>query len=446
MDIIKKITVMLWILAIILVAPPVLRYFGVTPKQAILKLLFIDKPSVADEDSRKTVDAALLSNLFADNPEAKSAPADELLPDAHAHTPSGVPATVVKTPQTRPPQAYEPRDEKGFKELISGLERIGSVIKGETSRPEELPHPAERRQPAPAPKVRWLPPPRGFLTGDTFNFLIYREIHPVTNSIKSVLDTIHGNLMLDLTPFTIIVKPSKILVMLFGDKTSYMDFTKRPAWSGASSDLNADAMYVVEGASFYPLSVHELTHLYFDGYFLPTVSPLWLSEGMAVYMQINTTKEKPSWVDQSLRQIISGQHIPIDEMTAAEDLSAYSTPQAQLWYTQAYSLVDYMLNKRTRDEFYTFCNELKNGTPDYQALYRAYGMPFTKMTVLENVWLHDLRKEYEDGRILAPAVSAPAAVQAETEFSPVRREAPAPQRTVIKKLKMVPVPSYTGGF
>lgn len=121
-----------------------------------------------------------------------------------------------------------------------------------------------------------------------------------------MLDTIHGNLMLDLTPFTIVIKPNKILVMLFGEKDSYMKFTKRPAWSGASSDLRADTMYVIEGQSFYPLSVHELTHLYFDGYFLPTISPLWLSEGMAVYMQIHATKQKPSWVDRSLRRILRG--------------------------------------------------------------------------------------------------------------------------------------------
>ncbi len=79
-------------------------------------------------------------------------------------------------------------------------------------------------------------------------------------------------------------------------------------------------------------------------------------------------------------------------MTVTEDLSDLSTPQAELWYTQAYSLVDYLLNRRTRDEFYQFCNELKKKTPLHQALYKAYGMPFTKVSVLQNVWLHDVQK------------------------------------------------------
>ena len=308
-------------------------------------------------------------------------------------------------------------------------------------------------------KVRWAPPPPGFLTADTFNYLIYREGSPVTANLKTVLDTIHGNLMLDLTPFTVLVKPSKILVMLFSNKVSYHDFTHLPSWSGASSDLQTDTMYVIEGSSFYPLSVHELTHLYFDGYFLPTISPLWLSEGMAVYMQIYASKQKPRWIDDSLRRIVAGDIIPLEEMTATEDLSSYDTPQAELWYAQAYSLVDYLLNTRPRDEFYKFCAELKNNTPLHQALYRAYGMPFNKVSVLQNVWLHDLQKAYRDGVILKTPPSAlvkplptangmPVGVAPKkTAQAPSPRNVgprPAAQKTKINPLKMVDANAYWG--
>ncbi len=333
-------------------------------------------------------------------------------------------------------------------------------------------------------KVRWSPPPPGFMTADTFNYLIYRQTNSVTATIKTTLDTIHGNLMLDLTPFTLIVKPSKILVMLFADKNSYHNFTNLPSWSGASSDLQSDTMYVIEGGSFYPLSVHELTHLYFDGYFLPTISPLWLSEGIAVYMQIYESKKKPSWIDNSLRRIVAGDIIPLEEMTGVEDLNTYNTAQAELWYTQAYSLVDYLLNNRSRDEFYKFCTELKSKTPLHLSLYRAYGMPFNKVSVLQNVWLHDLQKTYQEGSVLSelpspqlskqvPAANtvAPATVQntqpasqvskpqatvspapatAPTDIKPVSKPAskPAqkstPQKTKINKLQTVDASKYWG--
>lgn len=314
--------------------------------------------------------------------------AKELRPDISVPTaPSTAPASDL------PPEA--PASQ--MPDLISGLEQLASVAPvGEM---EELPTEAYRPANS-AQKLRWVPPPPGFLTGDTFNYLIYREKDPVTPKVKNVLDTIHGNLMLDLTPFTIVVKPGKILVMMFDAKESYMDFTKRPAWSGASSDLQSDTMYVIEKTGFYALSVHELTHLYFDQYFLPKISPLWLSEGMAVYMQVYASKQRPGYVERRLKQIVqTGQVISFEKMMATETLADYSHDDAEMWYTQAYSVVDYLLNTRSRDEFYKMCDEIKKGTPIHQALYRAYGMPFNKVGTLQNVWLHDLQKAYQAGRL-----------------------------------------------
>ena len=460
MNTVKKLVFFLWLLAAVLVAPPLLRSFGLNPKE-VVKDLFSDKP-------RKDVIAPVLPKPVepVSSQEDERGHARELRPDI-----SVPPARKAEPVKSVGDTAAMTPDEKEFNEMISGLENIAGMASATAPEEEIDDLPVQAYRPAnAAQKVRWLPPPPGFSTADTFNYLIYREKNPVTATIKTVLDNIHGNLMLDLTPFTIIIKPNKILVMLFGEKDSYIKYTKRPAWSGASSDLRADTMYVIESDSFYPLSVHELTHLYFDGYFLPTISPLWLSEGMAVYMQITTTKEKPSWVDRSLRRILKGDFIPFEEMTQTEDLSRYSTSQAELWYTQAYSVVAYLLQTRTRDEFYRLCNELKSKTPLHQALYRAYGMPFNRISVLENVWRHDLQKAYEEGKILqasapkktvkttvtvttqnaAPAktgaakqASAKAVSQPAAAKQPAK---PAPQKTKINKLQMVPTNGYKGGF
>lgn len=429
----------------LLVAPPLLRSFGLKPKD-VVDALFADKPrpsavlqKTAQPEKTEPEDASVRGR------------AQELRPDI------SVPPPAEETADSAAPASAQ--DKKAFEDMISGLEKVASVAsKDSASNSRELPEgvPVQAHRPADsAKKVRWSPPPPGFLTAETFNYLIYREENPVTPTIKTTLDTIHGNLMLDLTPFTILIKPNKILVMIFGGKDSYGQFTNLPPWSGAASDLRADTMYVVEGKSFYPLSVHELTHLYFDGYFLPTISPLWLSEGMAVYMQIHTTKQKPSWVDRSMKRIVAGDIIPLDKMTVTEDLNSYSTPEAELWYTQAYSLVEYLLTKRTRDEFYKLASELKGQTPLHQALYRAYGMPFTKVSVLENVWLHDLQKAYKEGRLTPHAASsapAPSAVRPQETARPAKSAAPKtprkpkPQKTQIKKLEIVPTNGYTGGF
>lgn len=348
--------------------------------------------TLTEEPKRADPSKAQTRSTIVSHEEHYRGRAQEMQPDISVPPPP--------TTQENPEAQEAPESQVGS--LITGLENIASIYSSDQMDdyvPMEAYRPANSAQ-----KVRWMPPPPGFLTGDTFNYLIYREKDPVTPKVKEVLDNIHGNLMLDLTPFTVVVKPGKILVMLFNQKQSYMDYTKRPAWSGASSDLRSDTMYVIEKTGFYSLTVHELTHLYFDQYFLPTISPLWLSEGMAVYMQIYASKQKPAYVVRRLKQILeTGQLIPFDEMMAAETLKDYSSDQAEVWYTQAYSLVDYLLNTRSRDEFYKFCAELKNNTPVHQALYRAYGMPFNKVSTLQNVWFHDLQKAYKEGKILTDA-------------------------------------------
>lgn len=341
-----------------------------------------EEPKRADPSKTQTTSTLMTSD------EQYRGRAQEMRPDI----------SVPPTPGAE--VSHAPASQVG--NLISGLEHIASLAPAgevDDNIPVESYRPVNSAQ-----KIRWVPPPPGFLTGETYSYLIYREKDPVTAKVKEVLDNIHGNLMLDLTPFTIVAKPGKILIMLFNQKQSYLDYTKRPPWSGASSDLRSDTMYVIEKTGFYSLTVHELTHLYFDQYFLPTISPLWLSEGMAVYMQIYASKQKPAYIVRRMKQVLeTGQIIPFEEMMSAQTLKDYPTEKAELWYAQAYSLVDYLLNTRSRDEFYKFCTELKNNTPVYQALYRAYGMPFNKVSTLQNVWLHDLQKAYREGRILTDA-------------------------------------------
>lgn len=366
---------LLSLICVLPVAAAVLHGFGV---KDVMNSLTTEKKRFSQNSESANSQASTVVEQ-----DAYRGRAQELRPDISVPPPP--------TPQEAPTSQAEA--------LITGLERVATTASN-ADFSDEIP--VESYRPAnSAQKIRWVPPPPGFLTGDTFNYLIYREKDPVTPKVKNVLDTIHGNLMLDLTPFTVVAKPGKILVMLFDQKQSYTDFTNRPVWSGAASDLQSDTMYVIEKTGFYPLTVHELTHLYFDQYFLPKLSPLWLSEGVAVYMQVYASKQKPGYAIKRLKQILdTGKMIPFEEMMNAQTLKDYPKDKAEMWYTQSYALVDYLLNTRSRDEFYKFCTELKNGIPVHQALYRAYGMPFNKVSTLQNVWFHDLLKAYKEGKIL----------------------------------------------
>ncbi|MCL2887830.1 MAG: hypothetical protein FWF35_00740 [Elusimicrobia bacterium] len=367
MDIIKKLQLVLWVLTAVLISMPLLDHFGISYDAALRKILFLPPPE----------------------PQQGTELKPEYVEQVFGITPA------VPPPQTPPsgrpaPTPQEAAQITDISQRITGLENYAAFEKNPDEITPGVPS-LSVRQPV-SNRVRWIGPPFGFFTGTAYRFMIYREQARVTPKITKVLDTIQGNLVLDLLPFTMVTPPDKILIMLFNNPQSYSSFTQRPPWSGASSNLASGTLFVIENSGFYPLTVHELTHLYFDGFFLPQINPLWLSEGMAVYMQSKAEKSPLVWLTRSTEKFRQGNTLPLEPFLDAQTLQSYSSGQAELWYAQAYGIVNYMLNMRTRNEFYQFCVNLKNGMPRHQALYRAYGLPFTDFDVLEKVWLHDLQK------------------------------------------------------
>ncbi len=246
-------------------------------------------------------------------------------------------------------------------------------------------------------KQTWMAPPSGFFSALTNNYLVYREGREISQNLKDLLAHIHGNFVLDIVPFSIVSDFKRIFLMLFRTKESYSEYTQRPSWSVASTDVNAQSIFILENSHFRTNFTHELTHIYFDGYFLPAQAPLWLSEGFAVYVQTQNQEAKDKkWLIPYLNKFAQGNYIAFNEFTNVEDLNNYSKEDVTLWYAQAYSVVAYLLSSKTRDEFFQFCKNLKDGNPIGRSLYRAYGMPFNKVSSLEYAWLsyaHDKKGE-----------------------------------------------------
>ena len=237
-------------------------------------------------------------------------------------------------------------------------------------------------------KQTWMAPPSGFFSALTNNYLVYREGREIPENLKNLLSHIHGNFVLDVIPFSVVSDFKRIFLMLFRTKESYSQYTQRPSWSVASTDVNAQSIFILENSNFKTNFTHELTHIYFDGYFLPSEPPLWLSEGFAVYIQTQNQELKDKkWLIPYLKKFAQGNYIDFNEFTTVTNLSNYSKEDVTLWYAQAYSVVDYLLASKTRDEFFQFCKNLKDGNTTSRSLYRAYGMPFNKVSSLEYAWL-----------------------------------------------------------
>lgn len=253
----------------------------------------------------------------------------------------------------------------------------------------------ERREIAKKPKGEkrlWASPPDGYAVEDTKGFLIYKELPPILKTLIENLHYLRGNLMLDLVVFSPWTRHNKVLLYLFDNKTTYHKFTKRPLWSDGVSDLINRTIYVINGTNAPGILAHELSHIYFDSFFDVSVpSPLWLSEGVAVFMQTERGKQTPHWLKENLRHLENGGGIKLENLMSCQNLNGLPAAAVQLWYAQSYSVVRFLMKFKNLDTFYQFCKNLRDGSSIGGGLYRAYGLPFNKISSLEYAWRYDLK-------------------------------------------------------
>lgn len=233
-------------------------------------------------------------------------------------------------------------------------------------------------------------PPKGFTKTQTRHFNIYAEGKPPSLEFQETVENIQANLMLDLAAFSPWARDERVSIFLFRDQESYRKITGRPAWSGGASSVKRRKVYLYESDELVGIMAHELTHIYFDSFFLGGVTnPLWLSEGMATLVQTERGLAAPNWLKHNLDVLRRGGGYGLDELTKVENTSGAQDDEIRLWYTQSYSVVRFLIRNQYKSSFYKFCKNMRDGVPMKEALYRAYGMPFNSVKSLEYAWRFD---------------------------------------------------------
>ncbi len=235
--------------------------------------------------------------------------------------------------------------------------------------------------------------PAGFVRSTSRHFIVFAEQYPASERFIELIESLHSNLMLDLAPFTPWASSERTTIFLFKNQDTYRRVTGRPVWSGGASSVSKRKLYVYESEELPGIVAHELTHIYFDGFFLDgTTNPLWLSEGMATLVQVERGLAAPNWLRENLERLEQGEGFPIDKLTAVTSTTGWPDAKVRLWYTQSYSLVRFLIRTQYRSSFYKFSAHLRDGRPAPEALYRAYGAPYTRMVALEHAWRYELQR------------------------------------------------------
>ncbi len=365
MDIDKKLKFVYWILILALLGVPAYQYFG------------ISEP-ITEEIEKKT-ELQKLEDKLVDRITAETT---VFFNEAGEEAPSELPP-VVSTTNLTESQVDKLLKIRGDVDLLLIADKEKEVsTKAEKTKEFEFNEDKPKQK-------KWMALPAGFNVAKTAYFLIYRQAKPITDTLKQKFSALRSALMTDLMPFSVMRKGERMLIVYFSNREDYTSYTNRPFWSGACSDLIRRTIYLIESPVVMPYALHEMSHIYFDSFFEPKPSPLWLSEGVAVESQKKQFPEETAWVDDTLENHhTSFEHL--DDLFETITLENFSNDEAKLWYTQSFSVVDYLRKTRTSQEFYNFCKYIKEGNKINQALFKAYGMPFFDISSLEYVWKHSV--------------------------------------------------------
>ncbi|HXT00790.1 MAG TPA: hypothetical protein VN915_08970 [Elusimicrobiota bacterium] len=394
MDVLLRLRVLIWVLVISLWGVMVYQYLGEDEKEATAMRPVVNPYSAVDaglpprpaENPGDVPDRTVSSD--APNVVASLPPSAAELPPK----PAG-PEGMITAPEgaVGPAPTVERRDEEGSVAAPPSAPAARPPRAARVPRARTAPRKVwreDRNTPLPDPPI-----PEGFQKSVTRHFNVYAEQYEASDRFLELIENLHGNLMLDLAPFSPWASDQKVSIFLFKSQDAYRRVTGRPPWSGGASSVPKRKVYVYESEELPGILAHELTHIYFDGFFLDgQTDPLWLSEGMATLLQVERGLSAPNWLRDNLATLEAGGGLPFESFMSVTTTSGWTDDKVRLWYAQAYSVVRYLIRTQYRSSFYKFAAYIRDGRPVPESLYRAYGAPYTRVRALEIAWRHEVSR------------------------------------------------------
>jgi hypothetical protein len=224
------------------------------------------------------------------------------------------------------------------------------------------------------------------------HFRVYHESAMAPAGVLNVLEGLHSKMLLDLIEFAPWASGAVVDLVIYKDNVSYHDATGMPSWGGGHADLENKVIYVFEGGNFQRTMAHELTHLFFDDYFVKEKKhpPTWLNEGMATMMEWDY-----GWSDQEAQYPAArfAEHfMPLEQFFAFDYYEHQAANETvSYWYMQASSVIRYLFRRFPRHQFLAFCRSLRDGKSVDDSLKSAYNLHVPNTAALERLWRENLQ-------------------------------------------------------
>jgi hypothetical protein len=185
----------------------------------------------------------------------------------------------------------------------------------------------------------------------------------------------------------------RVKIVIYDSQEVYVK-SSHYGWSGGQVDPAAKEIvtFPSESGFFDSLLPHELGHIIFrEGAGFYNNIPLWLEEGVAMYQE----KARRIGADDGVRSLIAeGAYIPLAELHRMALYAGTDRATVRAFYTEAASLVGFLINRYEVYRFARLCRDLRDGQSFSSALKKAY-MEFSDLASLEKAWRRYLNETGE---------------------------------------------------
>lgn len=181
-------------------------------------------------------------------------------------------------------------------------------------------------------------------------------------------------------------------IFLYSSQKKYYNDNERPRWS--AGEVNIDKRTIssyTQGDDFFnSVLPHEMAHLIFREFIGQKKRiPLWIDEGIACFSE---TKSRPERLRIARSLVWADMYIPLEDLSKMNNPDSIILPV--IFYSQATSLVDFLLIDYGGDDFLDFSRKLRDGKEWQEALRSVYR--FKTMDKMEEAWVKYLKDESKD--------------------------------------------------
>ena len=180
-------------------------------------------------------------------------------------------------------------------------------------------------------------------------------------------------------------------IYIYNDAEDYKTQTGKPAWSGGVAYYHEKVIETYPWAQgfFQSLLPHELGHIIFREFIgSQNNAPIWLDEGVAIYQEKLRRKDIKSKLLQAIDQ---NKLIALTKLSEINIGFVQDKEMVELYYTEAISVVDYLINQFGKDNFVLLCKGIKERKSFDQAISDAYKV-YKNLEELDKAWVRYLKE------------------------------------------------------